>query len=955
MELEILSARRLFCAPDLPMLRLPPKKNAIEQASLLLTVAPSFTMAIPMLLGFYLMYRGRTYNTSYLSMGLTMAIGSACFGGLWAAVNCIRRQKKMRFQERLRKRTYRAYLLDYEKNVREHINYEENILRNCYPDFGELIDPKNRRIAAMRALFEGSLTIRLGIGDAPFTIPTEEGAIAAADVLTHERSALLHANEKLKRIPICAQISPPASVAFIAQRSSMLCNLLRVFLIRIALTYHDRNVKILFLTDDPFLNKQFSWISFLPHCIPPDETDVLKTLPADAVVLVFLKEGEAVRRDLSEDPRVCRIRLKLADSGTDAADHYDPDPDVLRVVSTDTFCGLIEGNGTRHAFESDVLTLEEAALCARALCSLKDLREADTGFPDVYPILRMLKKETEQISANWENSTVLDSLKVPIGICEDGSILFLDAHDKRDGPHGLIAGMTGSGKSELLTTYILSLSLTFPPWEVAFFLIDYKGAGMASAFSDLPHVIGSISNLSGHTIDRAFQSIRSENERRQRLFLENGVNHISDYHRKYRMGLVSEALPHLFLIVDEFAQLKTEEPEFMQELIGLSRVGRSLGIHLLLCTQKPSGSVDATIMTNARFQIALRLQDPMDSREILRHADAADLTVSGRAILRVGNDEVYKMFQCAYALAPAVEEEAPVALFADRFGRPVRGRPGQQADAERYAAASADRTEQTGMEKILALIRKEAQKHNRVVRKLWLDELPDELCTDACIKRAGGEEAVNAHPGVLVGLWDDPKNVRQGGLYLNLANGHHLICGMPGSGKSTLLLTFLTGLIRQKAHPDLYVFDFGGGMLAGLQRAGAGVRYLAEEESGKTEVMFDEIRQNANRKVVVIDGLGALLSSCGYALAPVITDLLRNGIRRQTVFVITANGLGASEMSQTMFSYMGVSISLRQQDAYRYAEVLRAAHFQGSMRLSAGRGYVRYEDEIVEFMTCKGG
>ena len=940
MELEIISARRALCAPDLPMLRLPPKKNAIEATSLFLTIAPSFTMALPMLLGFYLMYRSNSYG-SYLSMGLTMAIGSACFGGLWAAVNCIRRQRKMRFQERLRKRTYRAYLSEYERNVREHINYEENILRNCHPDFSELIDMQKQRIYTMRTVPDGELLIRLGIGDADFAIPTEEGNIMPGDVLEQERRTILFANEKLRHIPVCAHISPPLSVELSAGKSSALCNLLRIFLIRTALTYHDRKVKFVFPFDDPILSRQFSWLSFLPHCILPDETDMLRSLPEDAIILVIFREKESVRQDLFQDPRVCPVRLHLADPGADTAECQAQDTDVLRIVSTDTFCALVKANGERRELEFDLLTQEEAALCARALCSLKDLAETKTGFPDVYPILRMLQNETENISKMWEHSTVLDSLKVPIGICEDRSVLYLDAHDKRDGPHGLIAGMTGSGKSELLTTYILSLSLTFPPWEVAFFLIDYKGAGMASAFSDLPHVIGSISNLSGHTIDRAFQSIRSENERRQRLFLQNGINHISDYHRKYRAGLVNEALPHIFLIVDEFAQLKTEEPEFMQELIALSRVGRSLGIHLLLCTQKPSGSVDATIMTNARVQIALRLQDPMDSREILRHTDAAGLTVSGRAILRVGNDEVYRMFQCAYALSPAVEEEAPVALLADRFGRPLRESEGS------YFA------EKTGMDVILNLIREENKKHNKPVRRLWLKELPDEISLDECIRRAGGEAAVRAHPGVLIGLWDDAKNVQQGGLYLDLADGHHFICGMPGSGKSTLLFTFLTGLLKQKDHPDLYVFDFGGGELAAIGRSDATVRYLAEEDGEMDSAVFDEIRENTNRKVVVIDGLGVLLSSCGFALAPVITELLRSGLRRQTVFVISANSIGASQMSQTMFSYMGCSISLMQQDAYRYAEVLRAPHFQGSMRLGTGRGYVRHKEQIVEFIVAK--
>lgn len=181
---------------------------------------------------------------------------------------------------------------------------------------------------------------------------------------------------------------------------------------------------------------------------------------------------------------------------------------------------------------------------------------------------------------------------------------------------GLLAGTTGSGKSETLQTLILSLAISYSPTEVAFFLIDYKGGGMANLFSGLPHLAGQISNLSGHLIQRAMISVKSENRRRQRIFAEYGVNNISAYLRLYHEGEAEEAIPHLFLIIDEFAELKREEPDFMRELVSVAQVGRSLGLHLILATQKPGGTVDDNIWSNARFRLCLRVQDRQDSNDM---------------------------------------------------------------------------------------------------------------------------------------------------------------------------------------------------------------------------------------------------------------------------------------------------------------------------------------------------
>ena len=258
------------------------------------------------------------------------------------------------------------------------------------------------------------------------------------------------------------------------------------------------------------------------------------------------------------------------------------------------------------------------------------------------------------VSANrWKENNPVKSLATPVGISTDGSLFCLDLHEKYQGPHGLVAGMTGSGKSEFIITYILSMAVNFHPDEVAFILIDYKGGGLTGAFEDekrgihLPHLVGTITNLDGASIQRSLVSIQSELKRRQRIFNEvksatnEGTMDIYTYQKLYREQKVKEPLPHLFIISDEFAELKKQEPEFMDQLISAARIGRSLGVHLILATQKPSGVVDDQIWSNTKFRVCLRVQDRSDSFEMLKRPEAAELKDTGRFYLQVGYNEYF--------------------------------------------------------------------------------------------------------------------------------------------------------------------------------------------------------------------------------------------------------------------------------------------------------------------------
>lgn len=234
----------------------------------------------------------------------------------------------------------------------------------------------------------------------------------------------------------------------------------------------------------------------------------------------------------------------------------------------------------------------------------------------------------------------------------NNEIMAFDLHENKQGPHGLIAGSTGAGKSELLVSMLLSLCIRYNPEYLNIILIDYKGGGLKESLSYnnecVPHIVSSLSNLENDGLNRLIIAIRNECINRQLLFKKtsnecgSSIMNIDEFLKNS-----NSKMSHLLIVVDEFAELKKNNPEQIKELISLSRIGRSLGIHLILATQKPNGVIDDEIFSNSRFKIALRLFEERDSQEIIKTKDAAYLSKRGQFLLRV--DESLIMGQSVYS------------------------------------------------------------------------------------------------------------------------------------------------------------------------------------------------------------------------------------------------------------------------------------------------------------------
>ncbi|WP_427198014.1 type VII secretion protein EssC [Streptococcus sanguinis] len=415
--------------------------------------------------------------------------------------------------------------------------------------------------------------------------------------------------------------------------------------------------------------------------------------------------------------------------------------------------------------------------------------------------------------------------------------------------------------------HILSLAVNFHPHDVAFLLIDYKGGGMANLFKNLPHLLGTITNLDGAQSMRALASINAEIHRRERLFREFEVNHINQYQKKFKNGEATEPLPHLFLISDEFAELKVNQPDFIKELVSIARVGRSLGVHLILATQKPSGVVDDQIWSNSRFKLALKVADRTDSMEMLKTPDAAEITQTGRAYLQVGNNEVYELFQSAWSGAdyqPDKDEmgieDHTIYLINDLGQYEVLNQ-----DLSGLDLAEDIKEVPTELEAIVSQIQllTESQQIPPVPQP-WLPPLKERMTLQELEPIQPKEAWEQKKPvSVLLGMADIPQAQKQEPVSVNLSkDGHILLYGSPGTGKTTFLQSAAMDLARKFSPKDvtLYLMDFGTNGLAPLGQLPqvADTLLLDQTEKIAKFVRIMERELNRRKKLLSDYGVGTL-------------------------------------------------------------------------------------------------
>ena len=842
----------------------------------------------------------------YIIATVSMSVVSVIF----SVQGFFKNRKKYKEDKKERVELYHLYLKDKAKDLEQLSRKQREGMFYHFPaieDLTKMVKRYDSRIYEKTPLHFDFLAYRLGLGKVPTSYELKYGQEERSgkkDALEEEGYALFQAHQKIDNLPIVASLNR-GPVGYVGPRPIVLEQLqLLVAQLAVFHSYHDLTIIPIIPEEE---KESWDWMRWLPHATLQDmnvRSFVYNQRTRDQV-LNSLNQILKLRKAQKEEEKANDTKIfhphyvVLITDETLILDHvimefFREDPtelgcsiiyvaDVLSSLSENiqTVISIKDRNQGQLLLQEGVLRELDFQLdhfpegydkeaISRGLAPLKHIQQLKSSIPDSVTFLEMYQAETFsdlKVLSRWESHAPYQSLAVPIGLRGKDDLVYLNLHEKAHGPHGLIAGTTGSGKSETIQSYILSLAVNFHPHDVAFLLIDYKGGGMANLFKDLPHLLGTITNLDGAQSMRALASINAEIHRRERLFGQYGVNHINQYQKKFKLGEATEPLPHLFLISDEFAELKVNQPDFIKELVSIARVGRSLGVHLILATQKPSGVVDDQIWSNSRFKLALKVADRGDSMEMLRTADAAQITQTGRAYLQVGNNEVYELFQTAWSGADYQPEKDQLGI--EDHTIYLINELGQyevlNQDLSGLDMAEEIKEVPTELDVIVQEINHLHQQEGiAAVAQPWLPPLKERITLDELDKvvpiKAWQKRTA---PSVLIGVADIPQAQKQEAVAIDLSkDGNILLYGSPGTGKTTFLQTVAMDLARKQSPENLtmYLLDFGTNGLAPLSQLPHVADSLLLDQTEKIQKFIRIINRELDRRKKLLSehGVGTI-------------------------------------------------------------------------------------------------
>ena len=992
-----------------------PKGQNPDDTPAILTFGPSLTTGIGSMLSAVTSLATFQIPAAITSLGmLAGSIG-------WPSATKKYQDKIYREREEQRQQKYTEYLNQVKEKIQDEIASQKEILEE---NFISTRDCAKRIIQVDRKLWERTidqndfLKLRVGIGDtklnANVNYQKQDFAIDT-DVLDEQVRLLAEAPKIIEDVPIIVSFLQAYMSGVIGDRKKVIA-FAKGLILQLVTYYGYDEVKLVFLYDEAE-EEEFEFVKWLPHVWSDDrsfrfvatkesevkevssylEKDISKRLEMDDTELQYktpyyvifaLSKDLSIRSDIVK--RLTSIKRNLNFS---LIAFFDELRFILKECSTVIEVGndskiynKYDISGNKIEFEPDIYIKDDLTFLSTKLANIKlDLELSGDIYklPSIVKFLEMYhvgKVEHLNCLTRWNDSNSARSLKAPIGINTNGNLFYLDAHEKFQGPHGLIAGMTGSGKSEFIISYILSLAVNYHPYDVSFLLIDYKGGGMAKALEKLPHVVGTITNLDGNSINRAILSLNSEIKRRQSIFNqakeELGISEmdIISYQSLFKENRVKEPIPYLFIISDEFAELKAQQPEFMDDLISTARIGRSLGVQLILATQKPSGVVDDQIWSNARFRICLKVQDRADSMDMLKREEAAAIRETGRFYLQVGNNELFELGQSAWAGAKYVPQDK-VTKETDNSIK-ILDHLGQIIREGRLETKKIDSIgDKRQIDAVRDYLVKIAEEENIHLRPLWLNPIEENIYLDD-IKDQYEIQTYKNCISALIGEYDDPKNQRRMPFILSIKDdGNTAIYGITGSGVSMFLTTFIYSIIRNYKARDVgfYIMDFGAETLNVFKNAPHvgdvvfstdkekvnNLFKLLDKEMIKRKKLLSEYGGNINsynevsedklQKLFIIIHNYELFKESFEEEEDMLPYLTREGERYGLYFIITASSMNgfSSRVSQNFKQ----QIVLQQKDDLDYSSILNFNEKLIPARFK-GRGLMSSNESVYEFQTA---
>lgn len=1008
----------------------PPELTDSQKRPMLLALGSSLAMGLLML-------------TSLTSTIQGISSGTASFGeiflGIFTTVAMLLamvvipiweikwdENSKKKYEQKRQKR-YKQYLSKKNANINKIKNKQREILYQNYlsdTECAKIIIENSPRLWERKIVDDDFLSIRLGIGKFPsqidITYPQEKFAMED-DNLIDSLNTIINNAKFIDDSPVILSLVKNNVSTIISKDDDFSWRFMRNIIMQL-ITFHSyEDLKLVFLLN-PNTSKEWQYVKLLPHVWDnskqirffADNYDDINEI--SRYLLEELKdrdEDESLDDSKFSSPYYLIItndckkvenlsftkelfkRKNLGFSLLCITDYVYNSPSVCKTFFNieNRSTGILYEDGIDNSKETEVNLEPLSAIffekISEKLANIPikiNVKDASSLVSN-YSFLEMFnvgKIEQLNILERWKKNDSTLSLKAPIGIDSNGMIINLDAHEKFHGPHGLIAGSTGSGKSEFIISYILSLAINYHPDDVTFLLIDYKGGGLAGAFQKnnikLPHLVGTITNIDKSGLQRSLTSIQSELRRRQVIFNEarnmtdEGTIDIYKYQKLYHDGIVKEPISHLFIICDEFAELKQQQPNFMDELMSVSRIGRSLGVHLILATQKPSGIVNDQIRSNSKFAICLKVQDTSDSSDVILRPDAAYLKNPGSFYLKVGQNEYFVLGQSGWSGAPYIPSDIPTKRldssieFISNTGMPIK-----KIDDTKKQTSNSQGEQLTTLLKYICNI---AENENIQTKNLWLDDIPQDIYVSDLRKK------YNIHPSpysvdAIIGEYDDPSNQNQGLVELNFAeNDNTIIYGNAESGKETLLSTMIYDLMTTYStkQVQMYILDFGTEALKIYKKSPHVGDVLFMGEDAKLDTFFDMIQAFIKERknilsdyngdfnlylskgnqmpviVIIINNYEAFNENYEDKYDDLILSLSREGPKCGMLFVVTASSTSA--MRYRLTQNFNKKIGLQINDENDYYSMFDNVQSKRPSHMF-GRGLVPIDNDLLEFQTAK--
>lgn len=837
----------------------PPPLNVVKQVPFILSAGPAMTMALAMMVSTGITIGNAVSNGLSPSvfasgaMAVSMLLGALMWPGLLR-----RYQKKQREKEiQERELSYKEYISDKESEINEKYTRNETLRNNTLsPSVSSFLTAVKKH--ELPTYFwernpedDDFLVVRLGTSnliasDTP-VLYTEEKFTVHRDMLAGIAKDVADRYAYYDKAPVTLSLQHNVITGVFGDLPARE----RVFftILENICVLHDKAfVKIVFLFQNEFEAQQYRCLTDISHIWGQDKTirfiacseNDARRILSDVYTDVYAPEGIERNRgkahyiifSFGTDYADKNTLYQMLASGIQGAVSYvfitgeykslprECTAVIQAIENNYRYYIKNENQNKAVPFVPDEFSVPSIWNAFKYLNTIRNREELSAiGIPEKIGFLDMFfvgNVKALHITERWKNSMSYATLATPIGMLANNQILNFDIHEDCHGCHGIVAGTTGSGKSEFLQAYILSLMINYSPEDVCFMLIDFKGGDIAIPFKGLPHVSAEVSNLTASMLYRAIVSLQAESARRQALFgktaKEIGLDKvdINRYHRLRKEGKVAEPLPHLIIIMDEFAQFKAQHSEYMQALIDIAQIGRSLGIHLILATQKPAGVVDGQIWGNSRFKICLKVLEREDSKAVLQRDEAAFIHNTGRGYLQIGYNEVFSQFQAGYCRAKYIPKDEywndedmtvkEIGWTGVLFSEKQHSKTNAQYDPAKAKTQIQAVTEE--LQRVSASLG--YQNH-----PLWLEPLAQVLYISACPKIAAASPGVRA----VIGMEDIPRQQKQTWWQHDfVSDGSIAVFGVSGTGKTTLVQSVLyQAVVRHTpAQFRLAVIDMNG-------------------------------------------------------------------------------------------------------------------------------------------------